>query len=182
MIQGWETNEAQGYTISEDALLSSRPSETRPVACGLRLRSAFYAESFACGGCGYASTGIVRGLMANQDAGVGRAIVGDGQATVGADDIDVEVDQALAADGSTDGSHAVSSVAGGAGKTCNDMASVLIPTGVFHDLVGEIVALGAQAIRPVDTEIGIGKEIRDWLPRQGRMAEFIAALEDMSEP
>ena len=37
----------------------------------------------------------------------------------------------------------------------------------FNDLVGEIVAFGAHAVRPIHAEVGIGVEIVDELPGAG---------------
>ena len=58
-------------------------------------------------------------------------------------------------------------------------SAVLVPTGVLHNLVGQIVALAAQGVRPVDAQVGIGKEIGDQLARRRGLAEFVAALQDV---
>ena len=63
-----------------------------------------------------------------------------------------------------------------------DVIAVMIPTRVLHDLVGEIVALRAQRIGSIHAQIGVGKEIRNRLPRQDRLAEFITTLENVRPP
>ena len=85
--------------------------------------------------------------MADEHAAVGGAVVGDGLTVVGGDDVDVEVDEPLAAEVAAGGSHAVRGVAGGAREPCGDVGVVLIPTRVLHDLVLQVVAFAAQCVR-----------------------------------
>ena len=74
--------------------------------------------------------------MTNQYACIRGAIEGDWKAAIRGHDIHVEVDQPFAADGSTGGAHAVRGMACGTAEARVDVAAVLIPTGVLHNLIG----------------------------------------------
>ena len=77
----------------------------------------------------------MRNLVAHQYAAIRGAIVGDGKAAIRSHDVQVKINQTLAADASASRSHAVRGVAGGTGEAGVDVAAVLIPTGVLHNLV-----------------------------------------------
>ena len=78
--------------------------------------------------------------MADQDAGLGPVIVGDGICAVLRYNVEVEVDEAFSGDGSGRGPGAVRGVAGGAGKTIvHHVIGVVGEAGVFDHLVGEVV-------------------------------------------
>ena len=110
-------------------------------------------------GRGDGAVGIVRRSMTHEHACIRRAIVRDGSAAPRGHDIYVEVNQPLAGDGSTGRSHAVRSMTNGAAKTGVDVVAMVIPARVFYDLIGQVVALGAQGVRPVHAQVGILKQI-----------------------
>ena len=122
---------------------------------------------------------VVRGLVAHQCARIRSAVVRDGHSPIRGHHIHVKVDQSLAAHVSVAASHAVCRVAGGTGEAGVEVAGVLIPTGVLDDLAGQIMALSAHAVGPIHSQIRIGEEISNPLPRSGGLAEFIAALQNV---
>lgn len=127
----------------------------------------------------YTAVGIMSDPVAGQRAAVRGAVIGDGQRAVGCDHVDIEIDQPLATDRSACGSHAVRSMAGGAAETGVDVIIMVVPAGVLHDLVLQIMALAAKRIRPVYAQVGIRKQVRDELTGHGGLAELIAAFENV---
>ena len=136
-------------------------------------------EAPAEGGLGYCAIGIVRDGMTDEHAGVGGAIVGDGDAAVGRHDVGVEVDEPFAADGSAGSAHTVRGVTGGTTEAGVDVAAVLIPACVLHDLVGQVMAFSAEGVRPIHTQVRIGKLIGDQSAWCRGLAELVIPLEDV---
>ena len=77
----------------------------------------------------------MRHLVANQNACIRAAVIRDRKNAIRGHDIRVKINHSLAGDGSARGAHAVRRVACGTGKARVDVAAVLIPTGVLHNLV-----------------------------------------------
>lgn len=142
-------------------------------------RSFSYDRSSAEDGLSYRAIGIVRDLVANHHAGIRGPVVGDGEGTIRRHDVHVKVDQALTGDSSACSAHTVRRMACGTTEALVDMAVVLVPAGVFHDLPGQIMALGAEAIGAIHAHVGIGKEICDQRTWSDCLTEFVAALEDV---
>ena len=117
--------------------------------------------------------------MTYQYASIGGSIVGDGESAIRGNDIPVKIDQPFAAYHSACCSHAVGGVAGGTSEASADVAAVLSPTGVLHDLARKIMALGTHAVGSHCAYVGIGKEIGNQLTGQDGLAELIPALEDV---
>lgn len=59
-----------------------------------------------------------------------------------------------------------------------DMPSVLAEARI-RDNFWQVVTFSAKRKRPVDTQIGAREEVGDELPRHDRLAEFIAAFQDV---
>src|SRR5215467_2164137 len=116
--------------------------------------------------------------MTGEGAGAAAAIVGNARTAVWRHDVDIEIHQPLSCAVHLVGCRAVRCVAGGAGESRADVGSVLGETRVSHDVI-QVVALAAEGVRPVVAEIRIWKEIRDRLPRRGRLTEFVTPLQDM---
>ena len=123
--------------------------------------------------------GIMHGPVAHQGATVRPAVVRDGHAAVRSYDFQVKIDQPLARDVPAARSHAVRAVARRAGEAGVDVARVLAPTRILDDVVRQIMALAAHRIGAIDAEIRRRVEIRNPLPGTRRLAEFIAALQEM---
>ncbi len=120
----------------------------------------------------------MRVIVAGESAGIGRVRIRDRRCAIRSDDVGVEIDEALAGDGSAGASHAVSGVASGARETIVEMTGMLGEAGIRHDL-SEAVALPAESVRPVDAEIRVGEKIGDQLAGCRGLAEFVTALEDV---
>src|SRR5271169_341656 len=98
----------------------------------------------------------MRCLVTDQRARVGRAVVGDGSASILGHHVDIKIDQALATDIRVGASHAVCSVTYRTGEASVDVALVVGEAGVRHDL-GQIVAFAAHGVRSVGAEVGVRK-------------------------
>ena len=58
------------------------------------------------------------------------------------------------------------------------MEAVLVPA-CIRDNVTEIVTLATHRIRALDAQVGVRVQVRDQLPRRGRLAELVVSLEDV---
>ena len=117
--------------------------------------------------------------MTDQHAGVRCAIVGDGQSGIGCDDVDIEVDQPFATDGSAGGAHAMGGVADRAAEPGADVVAVMIPACVLHNLVAQVVAFLAESVGANGAQIGRWKENGNGLAGQRRLTHLVAAFENM---
>ena len=129
-------NQTPGSRKREDQGAQTTNFALREHHEGIGRGSLFCGNPPAHAGLRHTPVGIVRGLVTNQYACVRRAIKRDWKAAVRGYDIHVEVDQPFAADGSTGCAHAVRGVACGTAEARIDVAAVLIPAGVLHNLVG----------------------------------------------
>ena len=118
-------------------------------------------------------------LMAGQRATVGSAVIGNRSAVVLTHHVDVEIHQALARHPGSHRTHAVRGMTRRTGESIlRYVIAVMGETRVTHD-VGQIMALGAHAVRSVETEVRIGEQVRD-LAAWGRgLTELIVVLEDV---
>ena len=110
----------------------------------------------------------MRVIVASQGAGVGGSIVGDGLRTVGRDDFNIKVYEALPGNHGADTAHSVRGVACGTTEAVVDVACVVSEAGVGDDL-RQIMALPAKAIWPIDAEVRIREEIQNQLARQSSL-------------
>ena len=116
--------------------------------------------------------------VAGKPAGIRGARIGNRISSRGRDHIDVKVHQALPGNGAADAAHAMCCMTSRARKAIVDVSGVLAEAGVGYHVV-EVVALAAKRIGPIHTEVGERKRIGDQLTRRGRLAELVAALEDV---
>ena len=125
-------------------------------------------------------------IMADQRTRVRRTVVGDGSRTIGGDNSDIEVYEALAGDCPRLGAHSVGSVAHRAGEAIQFyVAGVLTEAGVIHNQV-EVVALGAQSIgaaarAALGAQVRVRKQVGNELTGDWRLAELIPPLHDVRE-
>lgn len=117
-------------------------------------------------------------IVTGKAARVARPRIRNGSGSIRSDDVDIEVDEALAGDGPADATHAVRRMAGRARETVVDVPSVFAEAGVRHDL-GGIVALHAKGERSIHAEVRAGKEIRNQLAGSGGLTELVTALQDV---
>jgi len=128
--------------------------------------------------------GLVSVIVADQAAGVHRAVVGDGEGAIRSDDLEIKIHQAFAGNSPRLRAHAMRRMAHGAREPILDhMPGMLAKAAAIHDL-GEIVAFGAQGVRSaicttLGAQVGIGKQIRNEFACHGRLAELISSLQDM---
>ncbi len=115
---------------------------------------------YLCGVDGWRNraVGIVAVIVAGVSAGVGRPIVRNRRTEEARSGIlghhfQIEIHHALAGHVREIRSHSVSGVAYRAGKSRVDVQSVLAEAGVGKN-AGQVVALGAQRIRPAGRRIG----------------------------
>lgn len=117
-------------------------------------------------------------IVAGKAAGIRSPGIRDGGRSIGCDDVRVKIDEPLAGDGSAGAAHAVGGVAGRAGETVVQMASMFAEAGICHDLT-QVMALSAKGVRSVNAKVRAGKKIGDQLARGRGLAQLIAAFEDM---
>ncbi len=121
--------------------------------------------------------GIVRDFMADQCTSLGSAVVGNRHRTIRSDDIRVEVDKPVTADGSIPAPYSVRSVTSRARKTSIDVDGVPRPAGVLDNITRQIMALAAHAVRTIHRKIRVGVQVGYSLAGTRRLAEFIPALQ-----
>ena len=125
------------------------------------------------------AVGVVGHQVAGQSAGVAAAIIGDGSAIILSHNVGIEIDQPLARYSRRNRSHAVRGMAGRTGESIlRYVVTVPLETGIRYH-VGQIVTLGAHAIRSIETEVGIRKSVGDQSAWRRRLAELIIVLEDV---
>ena len=148
-----------------------------------RLERLTDAEGFSRAGSRLELMGVI---VANQAAGVGGAVVRDGGAAVGGDDVGIKIHQALAGNSPRLRAHAVARVAYRAREAIlPNVAGVLAEAGVIHDLI-QVMALGAQSIgaaadATLGAQVRVRKQVGNELTRDWRLAELIPALQNMRE-
>ena len=65
------------------------------------------------------------------------------------------------------------------GEAGIDVIKVLLKAGVLHDLVGQIVALAAEPVGPVHTQIGVGEKVGNILTGCRSLAELISSVQNV---
>lgn len=118
-------------------------------------------------------------VMAGKAARITGPRIREGGSSVGSDDVDIKVDEALAGNGPADAAHTMSSVAGRTREPIIDVPGVFAETGIRHDLAW-VVALGAKSERTIHAEVGAGKKIGNKLAGSRSLAELVAAFQDVS--
>ena len=125
------------------------------------------------------SVGIVGNLVAGQSASVATPVIGNRGAIVLSHYIDVEIHQALARHPRGHRTHAVRGMAGRTGEAILRYVVTVMGEARVTDDIAQVMALGAYAVRSVETEIGIGKQICDLSTGCRGLAELIVMLEDV---
>lgn len=127
---------------------------------------------------GHSPIRIVGGVVAGEGTGVRTLVVGDGNPSVGSHHVGIETDQTQHGSIRTAVANAVCRVAGRTTEAGTDMLRVLGEAGVLHD-VREIVTLPTESIRTVRAQVRTPEQVGDHLARRHRLAQLIAALEDV---
>lgn len=117
--------------------------------------------------------------MASQGAGVGAAVVTNGCAIVLTHHVRVEVYQSLARYARRNRSHAVSGVARRTAESVLRYVESVLRKAVVRDDVTQIVTLRAHGIRPCNSKVRTGEQIRDQSSRSRCLAELVVALENV---
>ena len=116
--------------------------------------------------------------MTSQGARVGSAIVRNGSSPIGRNHVDIKIDHSFSGSVSTLRAHAMRGMANGTGEAIINVPGMFAKGRVSQDLF-EVVALAAQCIGPVNSEIRIGEKICHQLPRSRSLAELVATLQNV---
>ena len=138
--------------------------------------------------CGAGSDAERMGMIvADQAAGVGGAAVGDGSRAIRRHDVLIKIHQAFAGNIAGLRAHSVGRVAHRARESILlNMAGVFAEASVIHDLrqdrgTSRTTHRGRRLAPPSALRFGLGKELVTSLPGTWRLAEFIAALENVGK-
>ena len=121
---------------------------------------------------------VVSNLVACQGTRVCAAVVSNGKAGVRGDHVDVEVHEPLAKGIGAARPNPMRSVTSRTTEAIVDVGGVLGKAGVLHD-VRQVVALPAQRIGAVHTEVRVREKVADQGSRCNRLAELIPTFQDV---
>ena len=117
-------------------------------------------------------------VVARQAARIRSAVVRHRRTRIRCHDIGIKVNQPLARDASVLTTYSMCGVAGRARKPIINMSRVLAEAGIRENLI-QIMALGAQRVRPIHGQIWAREQVSNQLAGRRGLAEFIVTFEQV---
>lgn len=118
-------------------------------------------------------------IVTGETAGICSPRIGDWECSVRRDDLDVKVDEPLSGNGPARAAHPMRGMAGRARKSVVHVPGVFAETAIGCDFF-QVMALSAERIGAIATQIWNWEEVGDELPGPRGLAEFVTALKDVS--